>query len=165
MAIVVSLRELDEKLQMVSQDSQVYLNKVTGEFVLVTSDILSTLRRSGDDFDGVPEWEVEVIREIKRITEFEEVYEQLPSSFEIHEYAMMERFSLSFPDEAVSEALLYNIRGSGAFRRFKDTIYRYGIEKAWFEYREEAYKEVAIAWLERHGIAYVDDVNRRESSA
>lgn len=57
MAIVVSLRELDEKLQMVSQDSQVYLNKVTGTFLLITSDVLATLEGSGDDdFDGVPEW-------------------------------------------------------------------------------------------------------------
>jgi len=77
----------------------------------------------------------------------------------------MERFCLSFPDAKVSNALLGSIRGSGAFRRFKDTIYQYRIENDWFKYRDEAYKEFAIAWLESKGIAYSDDMNRREQSA
>lgn len=77
---------------------------------------------------------------------------------------IMERFSLSFPNAKISNVLLDKIRGSGAFHRFKDTIYRYGIEKDWFKYRDEAYKEIAISWLESHGFAYVDDMNRREQN-
>jgi len=60
---------------------------------------------------------------------------------------------------------LEKIHGSGAFRRFKDTIYRYKIEEDWFKFKDEAYKEIAIAWLESHGFAYADDMNRREKSA
>lgn len=39
----------------------------------------------------------------------------------------------------------------GAFLRFKDTIYRYGVEEGWFRVRDETYKENAVAWLEDHG--------------
>jgi hypothetical protein len=60
--------------------------------------------------------------------------------------------------------LLDKIRGSGAFRRFKDTVYRYGIEKDWFRFKDEAYKEIAVSWLTSYGFDYADDMNRREKS-
>ncbi|MCC6568509.1 MAG: hypothetical protein IT315_04670, partial [Anaerolineales bacterium] len=59
---------------------------------------------------------------------------------------------------------LGKIRGSGAFRRFKDTIYRYRIEEDWFRFRDEAYKEIAVSWLKSHGFAYTNDINGREKS-
>jgi hypothetical protein len=71
----------------------------------------------------------------------------------------MERFCLSIQNERISDVLLEKIRGSGAFRRFKSTIYHYGIESDWFKYRDEAYREIAIAWLDDHGFAYNDDLN------
>ena len=91
-------------------------------------------------------------------------YLKLPSRFDIHEYEIMERFCLSIPDGKMSAILLGKIRGSGAFHRFEDAIYNYGIENDWFKYRDEAYKEIAIAWLESNGIAYSDDTNEREQS-
>jgi hypothetical protein len=77
----------------------------------------------------------------------------------------MESFCLSIPDEKLSELLLNQIRGSGAFRRFKDTIYRYGIEKDWFRFRADAYKEIAIDWLENNDLAYTDDMNKGVQSS
>ena len=95
---------------------------------------------------------------------FDDDYLKLPSKFDIHEYEIMERFCLSMPNEKISNILLSKIRGSGAFRRFRDTIYQYGIEEDWFKYRDEAYKEIAISWLESHGFDYIDDMNKREKS-
>lgn len=89
---------------------------------------------------------------------------ELPSKFDIHEYEIKERFSLSIPNRKIGGVILDKIRGSGAFRRFKDTIYRYGVEKDWFKFRDEAYKEITIAWLQSQGFTYVDDMNRREQS-
>jgi len=71
----------------------------------------------------------------------------------------MERFCLLYPDGKISEILLQMIKGSGAFRRFKDAIYQHGIEDDWFKYLDEAYKEIAIAWLESHDLSFVDDMN------
>jgi hypothetical protein len=50
--------------------------------------------------------------------------------------------------------LVYQIRGSGAFRRFKDAIRRHGIEDEWYQFRDQALEEIAIEWLESNGIAY-----------
>jgi len=46
------------------------------------------------------------------------------------------------------------IKGSGAFRRFKNAIHEKGIEKAWYEFRSEALEKIAIEWLEENGISY-----------
>jgi hypothetical protein len=46
------------------------------------------------------------------------------------------------------------IRGRGAFRRFKDQIQAYGMAEEWYRYRDTALREIAVAWCEEHGIPY-----------
>jgi hypothetical protein len=70
----------------------------------------------------------------------------------------MERFCSSLADEEISEVLLEKIRGKGAFHRFKQAIDHYGIEQDWFKFESAAYKEIAIAWLDEHRLAYKDDL-------
>ena len=48
------------------------------------------------------------------------------------------------------------IHGAGAFRCFKDTLRRYRPEKDWYAYRDEALRQIAIAWCEEHGIEYTE---------
>ncbi len=44
---------------------------------------------------------------------------------------------------------------SDTFRRFKDTLLRHGIADDWYAYRQRAFEEIAVAWLEENGVAYV----------
>jgi hypothetical protein len=173
MTVPVSLRDLVDELQMLPNEGTAYLNKVTGKIITVTEDLVAMAEMDSEleedledeiDTDRVedPDLETQYLQEVKRILASDADYLELPSRFEIHEYEVMERFCLTFPDEKVSDVLLQKIRGSGAFRRFKDTIYQYDIEKDWFRYRDEAYKEIAVAWLESRDIAYSDDMDRRE---
>jgi hypothetical protein len=149
---------------------------VTGKVITLTDDVVAMaemdndieeeLEDVSDDIgSNVQDLETPFFQEVRKVLASDPDYLQLPSQFEIHEYEIIERFCLSIPDDKVSDVLLRKIRGSGAFRRFKDTIYQYSIENDWFVYRDEAYKEIAIAWLESNGIAYSDDMNRREQSA
>ena len=162
MAVVVSLRDFVDEMQMLSDESHAYLNKVTGEIISITNDDFATVE-SGDDWSEYSDLEQDFFQKVEKVLSSDD-YLELPSKFDIHEYEIMERFCLSIPNEKVSDVLLDRIRGSGAFRRFKDTIYRYGIEKDWFKFRDEAYKEIAISWLESNGFAYTDDMHRREQS-
>ncbi len=156
MAVVVSLRDLIGEMQMLSDEHRTYLNKVTGEFILISNDDFRIAE--SDEADELLEWRDEIVQDAKKVLSSDD-YLEIPSKFDIHEYEIMERFCLSIPDVEVSNVLLGKIRGSGAFRRFKDTIYRYGIEKDWFTFRDDAYKEIAISWLESHGFSYKDDLN------
>ncbi|MBO0995967.1 hypothetical protein IPU53_23600 [Bacillus sp. SD088] len=61
----------------------------------------------------------------------------------------------SLPEGEVQDELEDAIRGRGAFRRFKDKIYYFGIEEQWFSYRDSEYKRMAVRWCEDHNIEYI----------
>src|SRR5215208_39339 len=156
MAVIVSLREFVGEMQILSDEAHTYINKRTGDLITITDDdiAMSELDEQEDSF----EWQEEIIQTTKKVLSSDE-YLGIPSKFDIDEYEIMERFCLSVPDESISDDLLGQIRGSGAFGRFKDAIYRYSLEKDWFKFRDEAYKEIAISWLKDNGFAYTDDLN------
>ena len=54
----------------------------------------------------------------------------------------------------MSDELQAAVHGRGAFRRFKDAVHRLGIADEWYRFREVALEEIAIEFLEAHGIAY-----------
>ena len=176
MAVLVSLRDLVDELQTLSHESYVYLKKTTGKVISIRDDDCEMVRNMEEfdeieegkdaeiinDLDEYSDLEIEFFQDVKNVLLLDNEYLNLPSKFDIDEYEIMERFCLSVSDEKISAVLLGKIRGSGAFRRFKDTIYRYRIEEDWFRFRDEAYKEIAVSWLESHGFAYSDDMNKRE---
>ncbi len=66
----------------------------------------------------------------------------------------MERFCESIEDPELQWELFSAIRGSGAFRRFKDTIWRMELDKQWYAFLHTALESIAVPFLEAHGIAY-----------
>ena len=80
----------------------------------------------------------------------------LPSKFDIHEYHIMEEFVWSLPEGKQQNTLESAIQGRGAFRRFKDTVYRFGLEQKWYDFQAEKYRELAMEWCESHGFGYRD---------
>lgn len=89
----------------------------------------------------------------------------LPSKFDIHEYSIMEDFVWQLPQGRVQDSLADAIRGKGAFRRFKDGIYRFGIEEQWYEFEEARYQKMAVEWCENHGFGYFEDSVQKEKGA
>jgi hypothetical protein len=149
--VVVSLRDFVDEMQPFSDEHHAYLNKITGELITITNEDIAVVE-SGDDYSDSPEWQQKVYQNTGEVLSSED-YLKLPDKIEIHEYEILERFCLSVPNEKISNVLLDMIRGSGAFRRFKELIYRYDLEKDWYKFRDEAYKEIAIAWLESKCLA------------
>ena len=179
MAVVVSLRDMVDEMQTLSYESNAYLKKSTGKVITIRDDDFDMVRsmeeifdeiedeaeiESDDDSSGYLDLETEFYQDVNNVMAFDDDYLKLPSKFDIHEYEIMERFGLSIPNEKISDILISRIRGSGAFRRFRDTIYQYGVEKDWFRFRDDAYKEIAISWLKNHGFDYIDDMNKREKN-
>jgi len=162
MALVVSLRHVVDGLQMVSSDTHAYLNRITGELTTLNVAELDMMEMAEEEIveDG-PDWQREYYRKMEEILSSDD-YLMLPDSFEIHEYKIMQDFCYTIPGDNTSGLFLDMLHGSGAFRRFKDLIYRYGIENDWFAYKDQAYKQIAIAWLEREGIAYRDDMENAQ---
>jgi hypothetical protein len=152
MTVVVSLRDIVNEMDVMNDEFHAYLNKVTGELVTITNEDIEAIEND-DDWSEYPEWQHESLATAKKVLDSTD-YLPLPSKFDIHEYEIMERFCYSIEDPKLSNELAYQIKGSGAFRRFKDAIRRHGIEDEWYQFRDQALEEIAIEWLESNGIAF-----------
>ena len=119
-ALRVKLSDIIDGLEFQSDESFSYLNTATGEVVSVTTEELRAAEED-EPLEDFPAWQHEAIRIAREILETEH-YLPLPTTFDIHEYSIMERFCLSVDDEDMRDDLCDAIRGRGAFRHFKDRM-------------------------------------------
>src|ERR1041385_3663724 len=113
MGIVVSLRDIVDAIEFQTNESEAYLNPETGEIVHVSEDERALVEEGGSD-DGLPQWQREAMPKIREALESDR-FLALPDRFEVHDWAIMERFSLE-QNERARKVLLGAIHGSGAFR-------------------------------------------------
>jgi hypothetical protein len=156
MPLPVKLKDIIDEMEIQSDFHSCYLNKKTGEIVMVTDEHLSAAEDE-EDISHYSDWEQDAIQVAIDVLESEEDYILLPSQFDIHEYEIIEEFCISLDDEKLKDKMYRSIKGSGAFRRFKDNIFKYGIEQNWFQYRREAFKRKAIDWCEENNIPYTEE--------
>ena len=154
----VKLSDIIDAMDIQMDESLSYIDKETGE---VINFMHEELVAAEDDkpLDDLPEWQRESIQKAIKII-YEDSAPSLPTKWDIHEYRIMENFCYSIEDERISDSLFRAIRGAGAFRYFKDTVYRFGIQDDWYKYRYEAFKEIAIRWCEYNNIEYMDDTEK-----
>ena len=153
-ALRVKLQDILEGMDFQSDEQSSFLNLTTGEVVSITDEELRAAEEDAS-LEDFPAWQHDAIRMAKDIVETDH-YLPLPDPFEINEYRMMERFCLSVADEDIRDDLHNTIRGRGAFRRFKDRMQWYGMAEEWYQYRDAALREIAMAWCEAHGIPYTE---------
>ena len=147
MSFVVSLRDVINEMADTGDDQTAFLNRRTGELISLTDEQRYVLE-NGRAADA-PECQ----RELRKVLQTGDLLE-LPSSFEHHEYSVVEQFCHSIKDPDHQERLLAAIHGKRAFRDFKAIIASLGLDGAWAHFRNRAYEELAIAWLQQNQIAY-----------
>jgi len=153
MAVVVSLKDVVDAMDLPNDEWTSYLNLKTGEIVTVTDEDRHLNEDVDLDEDDLPEWQRESLPKVREALESGD-FLALPGKFEIHEWAMMERFSSSETRAARRDELLDAIHGAGAFRSFRSAIIRLGIEDQWFRFRQSAFEEIATDWLKAHDISF-----------
>jgi len=151
MGVIVSLKEIVDAMDLPNEERVSYLDPTTGEIVTVTDEDRRLAEREDVDEDSLPEWERESLRIARAVLESGDCL-ALPDKFEIHEWALMERFSNSQAREGRRDVLLDAMHGAGAFRMFRSTIRRLGIEDEWCAFRQSAFEDIAKDWLEAHEI-------------
>jgi hypothetical protein len=161
MPLPVSLQKVIDDMDSQSELIDGYINRKTGEMLIVTEDQRTELEWvDNDEYDtkmeDMPAWQQEIIPKIREVLRSDD-FIPLPSSFEILEYAIMKNFCLSVENPDVKEELLVGIDGRGAFRMFKELIFRYDLRDDWFAYKNRALKPIAIDFLEMNDITYEDD--------
>jgi hypothetical protein len=69
------------------------------------------------------------------------------------QYRWMERFIATVEESELRQKLVASIDGKGAFRRFKDVLMTYPIDRErWFAFRSERLRIAIESWLEAHGL-------------
>ena len=158
MGLPVALTDIIDAMQMESDMIHHFLNRKTGEIILVTDEIASAVEYEDLDLEEYPEWEQESILQYREILMDEDnVYVEFPSQYDFREWDMMASFAEQIEDEKIREILLVALDGKGAFRRFKDVIHRYGLAEEWYSFKNYAFKLKAIEWCEKNGIPYIDE--------
>ena len=155
MTVPVKLNDIIEGLEAQSDESQAFLDKRTGQVALI-NDYEMRAAEEDEPLDDFPEWEQALVTTAKEIVAETGDYIRLPDKFDIHEYSIMERFCLSLQDAKMCDTLYSLIKGSGAFRRFKDAIHDYGIADDWYKYHDNAVKQIAIEWCQENDIEFED---------
>jgi len=73
------------------------------------------------------------------------------------QYRWMERFIATVDESEVRSKLIQAIDGKGAFRRFKDVLMSYPVDRErWFTFRSERLRSCMASWLETHGLEAVE---------
>ena len=134
-------------------ESSSFLDLDTGRVETVSNEFLGEPDESVGEEPGFPAWQKHEFDVAKRIVSTDR-FQQLPTKFDVHEWAIMQDFSNSVAPGWVREDLLNAIHGAGAFRHFKDTLRRHRIESAWFTFRAQALKQIALDWCEEHHIRW-----------
>lgn len=73
------------------------------------------------------------------------------------QYRWMERYIATVEDPEFRQRLISSIDGKGAFRRFKDALMNFPVDRErWFTFRSERLRSAMEAWLEAHGVKPVE---------
>ena len=114
-------------------------------------DAIDTINEDETYFYSIQDEEIVYVLEDDEDDEF---FIPLPTKEEVNDYQNMVNFTETIEDDKKRDWFENAIRGKGAFRRFRATLERFGMETEWYNYLEASHRELAIEWCEQHGIVY-----------
>jgi hypothetical protein len=153
MPATVHLNDIIDALEMQFDDSFSYLDLDAGQVITLSEDLLREAEEHGEEEPDVPDWQKAEWEIAKRIVSTDR-FITLPTKFDVNEWEIMQDFSRSMESDGVRDELSRAIHGAGAFRNFKDTVSRLGIEPAWFAFRADALRQIALEWCEENRIVW-----------
>jgi len=155
MPATVLLNDIVEALQMQTEDSFAFLDADSGTVEHVSKDLMSAAEDGEDEdmADDLPDWQKPEWETVLRIVSADR-FLRLPTSFEIHEWSIMQDFANSVQSRRIGDELDDALHGSGAFRNFRATLRRHGIESDWDRFLGDELRQIAIDWCEKHEIPW-----------
>lgn len=136
-------------------EMQGYLDQQTGEVIVLGGDVSFDISDPGDEPpDDLSDWDLEEWKRCRKVmSDSSGRYLEIPSGEDRDPWQLRADFADQLEDAELRDRLAQALRGSGAFRRFKDELHRHpGVRDAWHEYESNAQRQAAIEWLESIGI-------------
>jgi hypothetical protein len=155
MAAEVELDVIIEALEMADDSISSYLDVETGEVHSITEEEFDLAEDPQTAMEDLPNWQREAVTLARGIQKQEgKRYMALPDKFDVHEWAMMDRFSMTLRDAQMRNDFHGGIRGAGAFRLFKHLLTEYDLWDAWNRFKQVELRQMAIEWCKENGITY-----------
>ncbi len=133
--IAVRWAELETAVERNAPDTESFLDTRTGEVI--------TLVESAPN--------VEELR--AKVMSGGDAYLRVEPASSREQYKWMERFVAGVTEPVLRERLIISIDGKGAFRRFKDALLNYPVERErWFAYRGELLHWHIQEWFKRDSL-------------
>ena len=155
MAAEVELDVIIEALEMADDSISSYLDVETGEVHSITEEEFDLAEDPQTAIEDLPNWQREAVTLARSIQKQDgKRYMALPDQFDVHEWAMMDRFSMTLRDAQMRNDFHGGIRGAGAFRLFKHLLTEYDLWDAWNRFKQVELRQMAIEWCKENGITY-----------
>ena len=143
--------------ELADDSTSSFLDVETGQVHAITSEEfdLDLAEDPETSLEDLPAWQREAVELGRNIRKQEcERYLALPDRFDVHEWAIMDRFAESLREPRLRSDFRGAIRGAGAFRLFRRLLAEYNLWDAWNRFRQLELRQVAIEWCEDHGIIW-----------
>lgn len=161
----VSYTDLELAFTASTADYENWLDKQTGEVLSFERSIADALAE-GRDLAHTPQWQQHELESARRVLRaFGELpgdaedplemkrYARIPVIESGEAYEIMVDFVETVRDGHMRELLEVVLRGQGAFRRFKDVLLNYPIDRErWFEFERQRQREIITAWARAEGV-------------
>jgi hypothetical protein len=155
MAADVKLDVIIEALEMADDSISSYLDVETGEVHSITEEEFDLAEDPQTAIEDLPNWQRETVELARNIQEQEgKRYLTLPGKFEVHEWSIMDRFSMTLRDAQMRNDFRSGIRGAGAFRLFKHLLTEYNLWDAWNRFKQVELRQMAIQWCEENSVTF-----------
>jgi hypothetical protein len=155
MAADVKLDVIIEALEMADDSISSYLDVETGEVHSITEEEFDLAEDPQTAIEDLPNWQREAVELARNIQEQEgKRYLTLPGKFEVHEWSIMDRFSMTLRDAQMRNDFHDGIRGAGAFRLFKHLLTEYNLWDAWNRFKQLELRQMAIQWCEENSVTF-----------
>jgi hypothetical protein len=165
----VKLTAIAEALDDSMEDFSWYVDTVNGKTIVIENgasefvDMHTELLVDPDSSDAEikelieeDEWDsdysVDELRELAGLSAGALIYIEPLSSRE--QYRIMEAFISTIDEERLRNLLYVAIEGSGAFRRFKDSLAVIGMLDEWYEYHDHVLLQRAVDWCKYQKLDY-----------
>jgi hypothetical protein len=146
---------LDDLIDALEEQSDFllpYLDRETGEVLLISDESLSLAEAEPEQIELLPDWQKEEAA-LAVLIETTDRYLALPDRFEVNEWNIMSEFCSEVKPDNVRANLLAAIRGSHPFRRFKEQIANHNLWEQWNRFRRHELGEIMRDWCEENDIS------------
>ena len=148
----INLNDVIECIEFEGELLTHYYNKETGVIIYIEDSSTSNYKAEDiNNLDSFEEWEREVITALNDFKENRDKYIQLPTYNEINEHGMMIEFCELIEDNKVKNSILEK---KDNFRELREAIENAGLGNKWYDFREDAERNIAIKWCEENGVEY-----------